>query len=82
MTYVRFSESVETYQPNEEEMSEEILALMLGLARSVSDRRRHAVRAVHAKSHGRSGPAASSCAGTVRKGRKLPCDCSAFDRAR
>jgi hypothetical protein len=52
VTYVRFSESVETYQPNEEEMSEEILALMLGLARTVSDRRRNAVRAAHAKSHG------------------------------
>jgi len=52
MTYLRFSDSVEAPQLNEEEMSEEILALTLGLSRSVSDRRRHAVRAVHAKSHG------------------------------
>jgi hypothetical protein len=52
MTYKRFSNSVEAPQPNEEEMSEEILSLMLGLAQSVSDRHRHAYRAVHAKSHG------------------------------
>jgi len=52
MPYVRFSDSVEVLQPDEEEMSEEILASMLRVARIVCDRRRHAVRAVHAKSHG------------------------------
>src|SRR5262249_49458173 len=52
MTYVRFSDSVEVPQPNEEEMSEELVALVLRGARTISDRRRHAVRAVHAKSHG------------------------------
>ena len=52
MNYLRFSESVEVLQPNEEEISAEIGELTLSLCHSVFDRRRHAVRAVHAKSHG------------------------------
>lgn len=50
--YVRYDKDVETLQPNEDEMTEEIVASMGRQQRTAFDRHRHAHRDAHAKSHG------------------------------
>ncbi|MDP9173626.1 MAG: catalase family protein [Planctomycetota bacterium] len=50
--YVRYSDSVETKQPDEEKTIAEISAVMGRLSALMNDRYRHAVRSVHSKSHG------------------------------
>ena len=50
--FVRYSDEVETINHGEAETSEQIAATLLDIAKKVGERQRHAVRAVHAKSHG------------------------------
>ena len=50
--FVRYSEDVEAIHPGEAEISEQIAATLLDMAKKVGARQRHTVRAVHAKSHG------------------------------
>ncbi len=50
--FVRYSDDVETIQPDEEKVFDEIAGVMRHLSEIMNDRYRHAVRAVHAKSHG------------------------------
>ena len=50
--FVRYSDGVETIQQGEAEISEQIAATLLDIAKKVGERQRHTVRAVHAKSHG------------------------------
>jgi catalase len=50
--YVRYSDSVEVRQPDEEKTFEEIRAVMQRMSALMNDHYRHAVRPVHAKSHG------------------------------
>ena len=50
--FVRYSDEVEALQHGEAEISEQIAATLLDVAKRVGDRQRHTVRAVHAKSHG------------------------------
>jgi hypothetical protein len=50
--FVRYSDEVEAIQHGEAEISEQIAATLLDVAKRVGERQRHTVRAVHAKSHG------------------------------
>ena len=50
--YVRYSDSVEVLQQEEEELTEKIIASMGRMNRDHYDLHRHAVRDAHAKSHG------------------------------
>jgi hypothetical protein len=50
--YVRYSDSLESPKPDEQRTFDEIAAAMRRIAEMINDRSRHAVRAVHAKSHG------------------------------
>jgi catalase len=50
--YVRYDFSVAAVEPNEEKTFDDIAALMHRLNVLMNDRYRHAIRAVHAKSHG------------------------------
>jgi catalase len=50
--YIRYDDSVEVKQPDEEKTFDEIAQLMHRLSELLNDRYRHAVRPVHAKSHG------------------------------
>ena len=50
--YLAYSDSIEQLQPDEEALVQNILASMLRVNRSVSDRHRHGLRDAHAKSHG------------------------------
>jgi len=50
--YVRYSDSIEQIQPNETELIDLIVASMSRANRKVFEKRRHAVRDAHAKSHG------------------------------
>src|ERR1700677_1928892 len=50
--FVRYSDEVEAIQHGEAEISEQIAATLLDVAKKVGERQRHTVRAVHAKSHG------------------------------
>ena len=50
--FVRYSDEVETIHEGEAEISEQIAATLLDIAKKVGERQRHTVRAVHAKSHG------------------------------
>ncbi len=52
LNYVRYSESVEEKQPNEDETNDEINAIMGRIGENMLDRFRHGKRPVHAKSHG------------------------------
>jgi hypothetical protein len=51
-SYVRYDDSVEVLQPGDEQIFDEISATMHRLNVLMNDRYRHALRAVHAKSHG------------------------------
>ena len=50
-TFVRYTDSVEVVQPDEEQTFDDIAATMQDIASKIGDRQRHTVRAVHAKSH-------------------------------
>ena len=50
--YVRYSESVEVKQPNEDEYIKECHKSFLRLQTAAFDKHRHAVRGAHAKCHG------------------------------
>jgi hypothetical protein len=50
--FVRYADDVETIHHGEAEISEQIAATLLDVAKRVGERQRHTVRAVHAKSHG------------------------------
>jgi hypothetical protein len=50
--FVRYSDEVEAIHHGEAEISEQIAATLLDMAKKVGERQRHTVRAVHAKSHG------------------------------
>src|SRR5436190_1323541 len=50
--YLTYSDSVEQLQPDEQTLVDNILASMMRVNRSVSDRHRHGLRDAHAKSHG------------------------------
>jgi hypothetical protein len=50
--YVRYDDSVEVKHPDEQKTFDEIEAVMRRLGLLMNDRYRHAVRPVHAKSHG------------------------------
>ena len=50
--YLAYSDSIEQLQPDEAGLVDNILASMLRVNRSVSDRHRHGLRDAHAKSHG------------------------------
>ncbi len=50
--FVRYSDEVEAIHEREAEISEQIAATLLNIAKKVGERQRHTVRAVHAKSHG------------------------------
>src|SRR3984885_9466629 len=50
--FVRYSDSVETFQAGEAETVDQITATLLNIAKKVGERKRHTVRGVHAKSHG------------------------------
>jgi hypothetical protein len=52
LNYVRYSDSIEQIQPDEAELTELIVASMARANRKVFEKQRHAVRDVHAKSHG------------------------------
>jgi hypothetical protein len=52
MDYLRYSDSVEVMQPDEDRLGDEIVASMSAINRAVFDRHRHATRDAHAKSHG------------------------------
>ena len=51
-SFVHYSDDLETIGSGETETSELIAATLLEIVRKVGQRQRHAVRAVHAKSHG------------------------------
>ncbi|WP_155121428.1 catalase family protein [Bryobacter aggregatus] len=51
-TLVRYSDSIEVRQPDEDELTEKIVASMAAVNRRAFDKYRHAVRDAHAKSHG------------------------------
>jgi catalase len=50
--YLPYSDSVEHKQDNEDQIISQITAAMAGIAETMADRFRHAMRPVHAKSHG------------------------------
>jgi hypothetical protein len=50
--YVRYANSIEVRQPNEEEILREILASFGRLQRYTFEKHRHGIRGAHAKSHG------------------------------
>lgn len=50
--YIRYTDSVEEIQPNEQESFAEIGFLMRDIVTKIGARQRHVVRSVHAKSHG------------------------------
>ncbi len=50
--YVRYDDSVEVQQPDEDELIDRIVASMARVNRQVADKHRHAIRDAHAKSHG------------------------------
>ena len=52
LTYVRYSDAVETKQPDEDQLIENIVASMSRVNLRAFDQRRHATRDAHAKSHG------------------------------
>jgi len=52
VAYLVYGDGIEQLQPDEDELTEKILASMLRVNRSVCDRHRHGVRDAHAKSHG------------------------------
>ncbi len=52
ISYVRYSDSVESPKADEERVFDEIAASMGRIAAMINDRSRHATRSVHAKSHG------------------------------
>ena len=49
--FVRYADDGAIH-PGEAEISEQIAATLLDIAKKVGERQRHTVRAVHAKSHG------------------------------
>ncbi len=51
-SYIRYSDSVETKQPDEDELIEKIVASMARVNTLNSDKHRHGIRDAHAKSHG------------------------------
>lgn len=52
INYIRYTDSVEQIQPNEQETFAEIGGLMRDIVTKIGARQRHIVRSVHAKSHG------------------------------
>ncbi len=52
MHYVRYSDAIEVMQDNEAGLIDKVVASMARVARSISDKHRHAVRGAHAKIHG------------------------------
>jgi hypothetical protein len=50
--YVRYDDSIEVQQPDEDELVDKIVASMARINRRVFDKHGHAVRDAHAKSHG------------------------------
>jgi hypothetical protein len=50
--YVRYSDSIETKQPDEDELIDKIVASMARVNQRVFDQHRHGKRDAHAKSHG------------------------------
>lgn len=50
--FVRYTDSVEVIQPDEQESFEQIAATMQDIVSKIGARQRHTTRAVHAKSHG------------------------------
>ncbi len=52
LRYVRYDDSVESRQPDEDELIEKIVASMSRVNKRVFDQHRHATRDAHAKSHG------------------------------
>jgi hypothetical protein len=52
LTYVRYDDSVETRQPDEDDLIEKITSSMGRVNQAAFDQRRHATRDAHAKSHG------------------------------
>lgn len=50
--FVKYSDSVEEIQPNEEQVFDEISRVMRDIVTKIGARQRHVVRSVHAKSHG------------------------------
>jgi hypothetical protein len=52
LNYLPYSDSIEQVQPNEAELTEQIIASMGRVNRKNFDKYRHAVRDAHAKSHG------------------------------
>lgn len=50
--YIKYDASVETKQPKEDETNAEINAVMQQIGETMTDRFRHGLRPVHAKSHG------------------------------
>ena len=52
MSFVTYTDSVEVKKPNEEKTFDDIATEMHRLSALMNDRYRHAVRSVHAKSHG------------------------------
>ena len=51
-TYLPYSDSIETIKPGEEQTFDDVAKPMGGLTTLMNDRYRHAIRSVHAKSHG------------------------------
>jgi Catalase len=52
LNYLPYSDSIEGAQPDEAEITEQIVASMGRVNRKIFDKHRHAVRDAHAKSHG------------------------------
>lgn len=52
MEYVPYSDSVETIHPDEQKDFQDLAELFTRLGKLMTDRYRHAIRGVHAKSHG------------------------------
>jgi hypothetical protein len=50
--YIPYSDSVETLRSGEEQDFDDVAATLLDISKKVGERQRHAVRSVHAKSHG------------------------------
>jgi len=51
-TFVRYADSIEILKPNEQKVFDELNEVMHKISVLMNDRYRHAVRAVHSKSHG------------------------------
>jgi len=52
LNYLRYTDFIERIQPDEGELTEQIVASMGRVNRKIFDKHRHAVRDAHAKSHG------------------------------